>query len=444
MKSNLKSLLSSNQNPEVGIVSLGCAKNLADMEAVLSTLKNVNIVPYKTAPIILLNTCGFLKAARDEVFEYLNKFKNKKVIILGCLAGKFFEKDFEKYPQIQAVISSANYSKIPQILKKIFTSSKKFIAVSAEPKKYELNFGKTLLTPRSYAYVKIAEGCNNRCSYCLIPYLKGAYRSRKMPDIIEEVKSLIKIGVKEINLVAQDCGYYGIDLYKKPHLVPLLKKLVKIPGDFWIRLLYIYPERIDDELLKTIKNSPKICKYLDIPLQHGDTNILKNMRRPSDIKKILAKITNIKSQIPEITLRTSLIVGFPNETEKSFQNLIDFIKKINFDHVGVFEFSREKGTPAYNLKNQINSKTKSKRREIAMLLQQKISNTKNKSLIGSSQRVLIENFDPDKNLYLTRPMRFAPEIDGKIFVKSDKKLPLNTFHKAKITKATSYDIYAKI
>jgi len=316
----------------ISLISLGCPKNLADLEAVVSQLKNIELTSESKAKIILLNTCGFLKAARDEVFENLENLKNKKVIILGCLASRFTKEIQEKYPQIYAVVSSVNYKNINAILHKV-SQNKRITAINTEPKIFENPKGKTLLYNRPYAYVKIAEGCNNRCSYCLIPYLKGAYRSRKPADIINEVKTLLKKGIKEIILVAQDCGCY-------PSFAKLLKTLDELKGNFWIRILYVYPERITDELLETIKNSDKICHYLDIPLQHGDPEILKKMHRPSNIEETLKKIAKVRVLIPDVTLRTSLITGFPGETEKAFANLLKFIKKISFDHVGVFEYSR--------------------------------------------------------------------------------------------------------
>jgi len=274
----------------IGIISLGCPKNTADTENILSLLisklPNLELSSPENADIVLINTCGFLKAARNEVYENIEEFEKKRVVILGCLAGSFTREDMQKYPQIYAVATEVNYKKLPQILNSI-TKNKKSYEVAKEPLKFIKTFGKSLITPKSYAYIKIAEGCNNRCSYCLIPKLKGRFRSRPMNEIIIEAKSLIKDGVKELVLVAQDCGAYGSDLgeakstsntnprsnMKKTTLSLLLKKLVKIPGDFWVRVLYVYPERITDELLETMASNPKICRYLDIPLQHGDDEI---------------------------------------------------------------------------------------------------------------------------------------------------------------------------
>lgn len=411
------------------------------MEAVFAEIENAKLVDVKKAEIVLLNTCGFLKAARAEVFENLKKLTDKKVIILGCLASDFPKEEIKKYPQIYAIVSSANYVDIQKIFDKVCAGEKVF-AVKKEPKTFGKFLGKSLLSPNPYAYIKIAEGCWNKCSYCMIPYLKGAYRSRAMDDIVEEAKSLISIGIKEIILVAQDCGFYGSDLYGKKSLATLLKKLAEIKGNFWIRTLYIYPEMIDEELLKTIKSSDKICKYLDIPLQHGDANILKSMRRPSSIDKTLEKIKTIRTTIPEISLRTSFIVGFPGETVAAFKNLLEFIKKIKFNNVGVFEYSREPHTSAFSMKNQLSDKLKKERKEKAMLLQQKISLANNKKFVGKTLQILIEKYDPIKEIYVGRSQYQTPDIDGQILIKSKKPLKINEFTQVKIKQAGIYDLIA--
>jgi len=423
---------------------LGCPKNTADTESVLAKLPgNIILTNVDMAEIVLLNTCAFLKTARDEVYEKLDHLEGKKVILLGCMAGLLKEDEFKAYPQLYAIVSGVHYPEISDIVKSV-DICKKIYAVSPEPIKYVEMEGKFPITNPSYAYIKIAEGCNNACSFCLIPRLKGVYRSRPLKSIIDEAKYLIKTGVKEIILVAQDCGYYGVDLYRRRMLPELLRKLSSLKGDFWIRVLYVYPERIDDKLLKVMASSPKICHYLDIPLQHGDPKILKSMRRPFDINRTLEKILYIREMIPDITLRTSIIVGFPGETDKDFSNFLQFLKKIQFDHVGVFEYSREKGTDAYNLPNQVSDATKKLRRHKAMLLQQKISFERNKSLIGLTQRILIEQYDKTKKAYIGRNMRFAPEIDGQIIVKSKSSIKLNQFYDVIIVKAEPYDLNASI
>ncbi len=434
------------KNPllKVGAITLGCPKNTADTESVLADLPDsVELSNPETSDIVLINTCGFLKTARDEVYEKIETHKNRKIILFGCMAGILKQDIFTTHPQVFAVVSGLHYPKMAEILKTVANDQKVF-AVAKEPLKFVEMKGKLLITSPSFAYIKIAEGCDNGCAFCLIPSLKGSYRSRKFESIIEEAKELISLGVKDIILVAQDCGLYGFDLYGKKRLAELIKTIADLKGDFWVRVLYVYPERIDDDLLKTMANHPKICKYLDIPLQHGDSDVLKAMRRPSDVKRTMEKIKHIRKMVPDVTLRTSLIVGFPGETAQQFDHFLDFLKTIRFDHAGVFEYSREQGTKAYHLESQVDEKTKKARREKAMLLQQKISLEINQSLASSTMRALVESYDETKKLYLARPMRFAPEIDGTLFVKSKRKLKLNTFHEVKITETEPYDLYGEV
>lgn len=420
---------------KLSVISLGCAKNFADMEGVLANMSRFELASESDADIVLLNTCGFLASARDEVFQNIKRLRRKKVVILGCLAGKFRESDFKKYKQIYGIVSEASYGKIDDILRQIARGEKIYM-VSPEPAKFEHMAGKILLMPsRAYAYIKIAEGCNNFCSYCLIPYLRGRYRSRPMDDIIEEARGLFSCGIKEIVLVAQDCGFYGVDLYGEKKLAELLKRLCKIEGDFWVRVLYVYPERIDDELLSVVAKEPKICKYLDVPLQHGDPGILKAMKRPSNIERVYEKIRKIREAVPCITLRTSLIVGFPGENVEAFLNLMKFVRRIDFDHVGVFEYSREKGTPACKLKGQASKTEKRLRKERIMLLQQGISRRKNQSLIGKKMRILVEGKG------VGRSEKFAPEVDGEVQFSGDAKA--GEFTTVKITGASEYDLEGK-
>lgn len=429
---------------KIGVITLGCPKNTADTESLLAELPvNYEIANVEDSKVVLINTCAFLKAARNEVYENLKELHDKKVILVGCLSGQLNQSIFKEYPQLFAVVSGQHYEEIGTIIKDV-EKNKKVFAVSKEPLVYLDMKGKTLITPHGFAYVKIAEGCDNRCSFCLIPKLKGSFRSRPMLSILTEIKELLSLGVKEIILVAQDCGYYGMDLYGKKSLTELLRKISSINQDFWVRVLYVYPERIDDELLDLMSKSPRICKYLDIPLQHGDADILKAMRRPYIVEKTVEKIAHIRKVIPTVTFRTSLIVGFPGETEKAFKNFEKFVKNIEFDHVGVFEYSQEESTDAGIMPNQITAKLKKERRKKIMLLQQKISQNNAKKLIGKFQKVLIENYDPKKKVYMGRSQRFAPEIDGNVLVKSKTQLELNQFYKVKITKALPYDLEGTI
>lgn len=421
------------KNIHASLVSLGCSKNFADAEAFFSLIPNVALVNEADADVVFLNTCGFLKAARDECFEHLNRLQNKRVIVTGCLASDFEVSDFDKYPQLWAVVSEANYALIPNILDGVMHGEKTY-SVSKEPKYFLEMYGKTLLQKKSFAYIKIAEGCNNTCSYCLIPALKGKYRSRKIASIIDEAKGLLALGIKELILVSQDCGYYGLDLYGKKKLATLLKKLSRIEGDFWIRVLYVYPEHISKELLSVMCSSDKICRYLDIPLQHGSSKILKAMKRPSDTERTLNKISEIRSHVPDMTLRTTFIVGFPGETDSDFDDLVGFVKKISFDHVGVFEYSREPGTFAYDLPNQLPYRVKRARRNKIMAMQEKISAKNNAALVGQTLKVLIDA--PG----IGRSQRFTPDVDGVIRIENAEKLRLNDFCYVEITGSDSYNL----
>ncbi|MBI5753522.1 30S ribosomal protein S12 methylthiotransferase RimO [Candidatus Peregrinibacteria bacterium] len=454
----------------VGIVSLGCFKNLSDMEAVLAELENVQVAPIPDSDIIFLNTCGFLKAARDEVYESIEKYNDKKIIVIGCLASLMKEDLFGKYPQIAAIVNGTNYHNINNIFHRVIRGEKVY-AVSPEPFSFEKLNGKSLLTPRSYAYVKIAEGCNHRCTYCIIPYLKGKFRSRAMEDILAEITDLVKLGIKEVILVSQDCGYYGTDLYGEKRLYELLQKINAIKGDFWIRVHYVYPEKIDEKLLEAMASCEKVCKYLDMPLQHGDKEVLRRMLRFSEPEKILEKVTAIRKMMPTMTFRTGFIVGFPGETEKNFNNLISFVKKIQFDHVGVFTFSREKLASSYNYPNQLTQKIKNERKEKLMLMQQKIALKKNKALIGTACKVLIEKYNPNatnalrltglhgdrkrepktseasnhrQGAYIGRSMRSSPGIDGEVIIKSMRQLKLYNFYHVYISAANEYDLFGEL
>lgn len=437
-----------NQKVKIGVISLGCPKNTADTEALLSKLLgDCQLSNIKDAGVVLLNTCAFLKKARDEVYENLEELNDKKVILLGCLVSEVKNEILMKYPQIKAVVPNSDYPKISEIVK-IISEGGKYIPSTTSLKTHPKNFielsSKFRITPKSYAYIKIAEGCNNACSFCLIPKLKGSYKSRSMESIMEEAEALVSSGVKELIMVAQDTGYYGVDLYGKKSLHLLLEKLAKIKGDFWIRVLYIYPERITDELLSVIKSNPKILRYFDIPLQHGDDDILKKMRRPNreSAEKVISKI---RMTFPEAVFRTSLIVGFPGETKQNFKNLLEFIAKIDFDNVGVFEYSKEKGTVAGNMEDQIEEQTKHSRRKEAMLLQQKISYQKNKNLIGKKEMAVVEKYDPKAKIFTGRLKKFAPEIDGQLTIHaSGKKTEEGSIKEVIITKALPYDLEGKI
>lgn len=425
---------------KIGVVTLGCPKNTADTEAILMHLPpRAVLANIPDSDMVLLNTCAFLKTARDEVYEHLERLKDRKVILMGCMSGLFKEEVFKTHPQVYAVVSGSHYRQIASIVHSVFKGDRVY-AVGPEPKEYLEMPGKFMITPRSFAYVKIAEGCNNGCAFCVIPELKGKFRSRKAESILDEIKMLVKNGVREIMLVSQDSGCYGFDFYGKIALSELLKQIDALPGDFWVRVMYLYPERVTDELLQTIAQSSKICHYLDMPLQHGDPGVLKRMLRPFSADRTVGKIKRIREIMPDVTLRTTFIVGFPGETAKAFLNLLNFIEEMQFDNVGVFTYSHEPNTTAYQLRPLIPEWIRQSRRRRLMLAQQKIALKKHQSMIGRVYKTLIEKYDPESRTYLGRSEHFAPHIDGEVIVKSAKELTLNRFYPVEIVDAEPYDL----
>lgn len=433
---------------KVGMISLGCDKNRVDAEIMLYELKQHNfeiVNNEKDADIIIVNTCGFIESAKTESIEtILEMAQNKEdgkcraVIATGCMAERYKDELINEMPELDAVVGTGNYSNIVDIVNNILNGKNKIVKVGNID--YNLEYKERILTtPKHYAYVKIAEGCNNNCSYCIIPKLRGKFRSRSIESIVDEVRDLASKGVKEIILVAQDTTMYGIDLYKNKALPELIKTIEVIDGIEWIRIMYAYPEEITDELIETIKNSKKVCNYFDMPIQHISNNILKAMNRRTTKENILEKINKIKINIPDAIIRTSLIVGFPGETEEDFNELIDFIKKYKLDRVGIFEYSQEEGTRAAEMENQIPSNIKLKRKEILMKIQSKINKEKNNSSIGKEFIVMVEG-KVDNGMYVGRTYADAPEIDQLVYFSSAKDIKSGEFINVKITKAYNYDL----
>ena len=422
---------------KVYLISLGCPKNLTDSEELIGNLlaEGYQMVQDENeADIAVLNTCAFIAPAGKEAVAEIKKLitlkKNgqlKKIIVCGCLVEREKTKLKKKYPQIDSIVSTKALDKINIAVKENGAYLKDSSDLLLSPE-YKLR----LTAPHS-AYLKIADGCDNRCSYCLIPSLKGRFRSKSIEMIIRETKDLIENGAKEISLIAQDTTNYGTDLYGKPALTGLLKKLIKIPKLKWLRLMYIYPERLNKELLKLIKNEKIICKYLDIPLQHISDNVLKGMNRQSTEKSIRSKIDEIKKMIPEISLRTNFITGFPGETEKDFQKLLDFIKEVEFNYVGIFPYSKEKGTAAFNLKHQIPEKIKEERVNLLIDAQSAVIDKINARMINKKIRLLMDT--PQYG----RTFGEAPDIDGSFFIESKKKLKSGSFVRAKIVETAGYN-----
>ena len=430
---------------KIALVSHGCAKNLVDSELILGILAQngyeITLNEDET-DIVIVNTCSFIcDAERESIGTILELVeKGKKVIVSGCLAQKHPDELKQEIPELAGVVGTTDFSKIVEVIKNI---DKDFISeVSVKPNYiYPENVERQQITMGASSYIKIADGCNYRCGYCVIPYLRGDYHSRKMEDIIAEAKKLVKRGVTEIILIAQDTTGYGIDIYKKPMLAELLKELNKIDGLGWIRIMYAYPTTMSNELIDTIAKCDKIVKYVDIPLQHSHPEMLKFMNRPAFDYRPL--IENIRKQIPDVSIRTTFIVGYPGETEEHFEHLKQFIKDMKFDRVGVFEYSREKGTPSYDMKPRVSKKTAHKRFKELMEIQQEISLKRNKGFIGKKIPCIIEAF-ADNGEVVARSEFDAPEIDGIVSIRTNKSVVPGDIEIVKITGATEYDLIGEL
>ena len=430
---------------KIALISHGCAKNLVDSELILGILVQngyeITLNEDET-DIVIVNTCSFIcDAERESIGTILELVdKGKKVIVAGCLAQKHPEELKKEIPEISGIVGATDFNNIVEVIKSI---DKDYVAkVNNEPNYiYPETVERQQITMGASSYIKIADGCNYRCGYCIIPFLRGDYHSRKIEDIVLEAKKLVKRGVTEIILIAQDTTGYGIDIYKKPMLAELLEELNKIDGLGWIRIMYAYPTTMSDKLIDTIAKCDKIVKYVDIPLQHSHPELLKLMNRPAFDYRPL--IENIRKRIPNVSIRTTFIVGYPGETEEHFEHLKQFIKDMKFDRVGIFEYSREKGTASYNMKPRIPKKIAHKRFKELMEIQQKISLSRNKNFIGKTIPCIIEAFS-DNGDVVARSEYDAPEIDGVVTIKTKKKVVPGDIESVKIIDATEYDLIGKI
>ena len=429
----------------IALVSHGCAKNLVDSELILGLLAQngyeITLNEDETDTVIV-NTCSFICDAEREsirsILELVDKGKN--VIVTGCLSQKHPQDLKKEIPEIKAVIGTTDFTKIIDVLKKF--DNEYVSEVSEKPEYiYPENIERQQITMGASSYIKIADGCNYRCGYCIIPYLRGNYHSRRIENIVEEAKKLVKKGVTEIILVAQDTTGYGIDIYKKPMLPELLNELNKIEGLGWIRVMYAYPTQMTDELLDTIARLDKVVKYVDIPLQHSHPEMLKMMNRPSfDYRPM---IENIRKRIPEVSIRTAFIVGYPGETEEHFVHLCNFVRDMKFDRMGVFTYSREKGTPSYKMQNRVPAKIAKQRYKKLMEIQQEISIARNKKFVGKAIPCIIE-CSSDEGEVIARTQYDAPEIDGVVNIRTDKMLIPGDIEMVKITGSTEYDLIGEI
>ncbi|MGL5478017.1 MAG: 30S ribosomal protein S12 methylthiotransferase RimO [Clostridium sp.] len=431
---------------KVGMVSLGCDKNRVDSEIMLGAMNRRYEITNnpKEADIIIVNTCGFIESAKQEsidtileMAEYKTKYNCKLLIATGCLTQRYGDELKKLMPEIDIMLGVNDYTKIDELINDFIRNKdgKTEINYSDE----NINEGERILTTdKSTAYIRIAEGCNNFCTYCIIPKIRGKFRSRKMENIIAEAKVLASRGVKEVILIAQDTTLYGSDIYGEKRLHLLLKELSTIEGIEWIRVLYCYPEEIYDELIEEISKNDKVVKYLDLPIQHISSKILKLMGRKTNKEDIIKKIDDLRNNIDNVTLRTSLIVGFPNESEEDFNELKDFLSDYKLDKVGVFKYSREEGTPAAIMDGQIDEEIKELREKELMLLQNSISKEINNKKIGRIYSVLVEGQNDNK--FYGRNYEMAPEIDGNVFFTKKCTPKIGDFVKVKIEDNTDYDL----
>jgi len=430
----------------VGFVSLGCSKNLLDTEMTIGLFRNnnYNIVndPSK-ADIIVVNTCGFIQSAKEEAINTLlemaeyKKGKCKYLIAMGCLVERYKEELIKLIPEVDLFIKFSEYGNIWEQIEAVVGKSKD------REQDYLSFLDRVVTTGDNFAYLRIAEGCNNRCTFCAIPYIRGAYTSRTMEDVLEEANKLAKSGIKELIVIAQDTTKYGVDIYGEPRLAELLDKLCKIDGIKWVRFLYAYPESITDELISVVKNNEKICNYFDIPIQHISNKVLKRMNRKSDGKSIRNTIAKIRKEIPDVVIRTTVMVGFPGESKEDFDELYDFIKEAKFDKLGAFSYSKEEGTPASNIKEQVHPMTKKSRYNKIMELQAAVSEENEKKHIGKELEVILEERSFDGKYYIARSYMDVPDIDGVIFVKCDDENLEGEFIKVRITESNDYDLVAE-
>lgn len=431
----------------VGFVSLGCSKNLVDTEMTIGLFRknNFKIVNNpEDADIIVVNTCGFIESAKEEAINTLlemaeyKKKKCKYLIAMGCLVQRYKE-DLEKsMPEVDLFIKYKEYETIWEQIENL-------VGKQESGKMCGLEFSdRVVSTGKNFAYLRIAEGCSNRCTYCAIPYIRGKFMSRTMEDILNEANELVKNGYKELIVIAQDTSKYGIDIYGEPKLAELLEKLAKIDGVKWIRFLYTYPESITDELIKVVKENDNICKYFDIPIQHISNSVLKRMNRKSNEESIRNVITKIRKEIPDVVIRTTVMVGFPGETNEDFNELYEFIKWAKFERLGAFSYSKEDGTPAEKLDGQIHPMTKKSRYNKIMKLQQQISDEIMKNQIGKTFEVLLENESFDGKYYIGRSKNEVPDIDGVIYVKKSQDELLDKFVNVKIVESRDYDLIGEL
>ena len=444
----------SDNKEKVSLVSLGCPKNLVDAEVMLGYLSRAGyaVTTDETqADIIIVNTCSFIKEAKQESIDTILDLADRKhdghcklLIVTGCLPQRYQEELAKELPEVDIFVGTGDYPRIVEIIAEKRTSSEQ-ICYTGDPNfVYNDELPRLQSSPHYTAYLKIAEGCSNRCAYCVIPMLRGDHRSRPLESLLTEARQLVAGGVKELNLIAQDITAYGRDLPDAPTLEELIQELAKLEGLKWIRLLYAYPDGVTDSLIALIKNEPKVCKYLDLPIQHISNPILKRMRRRSGEEDIRALIGKLRREIPDIAIRTSLIVGFPGETSEDFKKLLQFVEETRFDRLGVFCYSREEGTPAAEMPEQVSERIKRERHKKLMRTQARVSFKHNRTLVDSEEEVLVEGYSEETELLLKgRSSRQAPDVDGQVYITAGNA-NVGEIVRLKITDSSDYDLIGEI
>ncbi len=423
---------------KISVITLGCSKNTVDSERLMRQIQ-LNKLPLTSDPYeaetVIINTCGFIEAAKEEsintilqAVELKNQGKLKKLIVAGCLSERYKENLEKEIPEVDVYFGTEKYE---EIINKL-----------GGHLRYELLGERLLSTPSHFAYLKISEGCDHPCSFCAIPLMRGKHKSKSIESLIEEAEFLASNGTRELIIIAQDTTDYGKDIYGKKNLAELLNKLSNINGIEWIRLMYAYPSHFPEDVIETIANNPKIVKYVDIPLQHISDDVLKSMRRGVTSKQTYKLLEKMRKKIPDVTLRTTFIIGYPNESRNDFNQLVDFVKEIQFDRIGTFTFSVEENTTSYILGDPVPQKEKNRRKDILMEVQSEISYQKNLSFVGKTLKVLAESKESD--YYVGRSYRDAPEVDGEVLFKSDSKIKFGNFYDIKITDCDEYDLYGEL
>lgn len=435
---------------KISLASLGCSKNLVDAEQMLGIIneKGWEIMENEEdADVMVVNTCAFIESAIREsldcIFELISQKKkdsHKKLIVTGCMAQRYKEDILSEIPEVDAVVGTNDFHKIAEVIENL--CEEKVVLCSGEERNIE-GLPRMVTTPAYTAYIKIADGCDNKCTYCAIPSIRGKYRSRKIEDIVAEAEKLAEDGTKELIVIAQDTTRYGMDIYGEYKLSELLRELCKIEKLKWVRVHYCYPELVDEDLVRTFKEEEKICNYFDIPIQHSSDKILKRMGRRTNREQLVKMLELIRTEIPDAIIRTSLITGFPGETEEDFEDLLDFVKYAKFDRLGVFAYSQEEGTPAAKLDNQVDDEEKIARQEGVMLLQAEISEELNRKKIGQTLEVLVEGRDEIIKSYFGRTYGDSIDIDGKVFFKSENKLNEGDLVSVLINESLEYDLFGE-